>query len=265
MAFIGMRHVVVAELDTHTDGSEPTYKAGMIAGKAIQGNLTKTFNDNPLPADDADAENDNSLLSMSLELGLDDLEEDAKVYMGLLKSTGSDNEKTYFEWMNNIQPWCISRQLWWGHQMPIWYGPDETIFCEETVEKAQEAADKHYGKHVELRRETDVLDTWFSSGLWAFSTLGWPENTEHLQTFYPTSVLVTGFDIIFFWVARMMMMSMYMMKRVPFKKCYIHGLVRDEQGRKMSKSKGNTVDPMETIEKYGADALRFFMASSEAQ
>lgn len=177
----------------------------------------------------------------------------------------STYEKTYFEWMNNIQPWCISRQLWWGHQMPIWYGPDETIFCEETAEKAQEAADKHYGKHVELRRETDVLDTWFSSGLWAFSTLGWPENTEHLQTFYPTSVLVTGFDIIFFWVARMMMMSMYMMKRVPFKKCYIHGLVRDEQGRKMSKSKGNTVDPMETIDKYGADALRFFMASSETQ
>ena len=174
-------------------------------------------------------------------------------------------EKTYFEWMNNIQPWCISRQLWWGHQMPIWYGPDETIFCEETVEEAQKAADKHYGKHVELRRESDVLDTWFSSGLWAFSTLGWPENTEYLKTFYPTSVLVTGFDIIFFWVARMMMMSMYMMKRVPFKKCYIHGLVRDEQGRKMSKSKGNTVDPMETIDKYGADALRFFMASSETQ
>ena len=174
-------------------------------------------------------------------------------------------EKTYFEWMNNIQPWCISRQLWWGHRMPIWYGPDETIFCEETEEEAQKVADKHYGKHVELRRETDVLDTWFSSGLWAFSTLGWPENTEYLQTFYPTSVLVTGFDIIFFWVARMMMMSMYAMKRVPFKKCYIHGLVRDEQGRKMSKSKGNTVDPMETIEKYGADALRFFMASSETQ
>ena len=174
-------------------------------------------------------------------------------------------EKTYFEWMNNIQPWCISRQLWWGHQMPIWYGPDETIFCEENEEEAQIVADKHYGKHVELRRETDVLDTWFSSGLWAFSTLGWPESTEYLKTFYPTSVLVTGFDIIFFWVARMMMMSMYMMKRVPFKKCYIHGLVRDEQGRKMSKSKGNTVDPMETIEKYGADALRFFMASSETQ
>lgn len=174
-------------------------------------------------------------------------------------------EKTYFEWMNNIQPWCISRQLWWGHQMPIWYGPDNEIFCEEDEETAQACADKHYGKHVELRRETDVLDTWFSSGLWAFSTLGWPENTDYLKTFYPTSVLVTGFDIIFFWVARMMMMSMYIMKRVPFKKCYIHGLVRDEQGRKMSKSKGNTVDPMETIEKYGADALRFFMAASETQ
>ena len=174
-------------------------------------------------------------------------------------------EKTYFEWMRNIQPWCISRQLWWGHRMPIWYGPDDKIFCEETEEEAQAAADKHYGHHVELRRETDVLDTWFSSGLWAFSTLGWPDKNEYLDTFYPTSVLVTAFDIIFFWVARMMMMSMYMMKRVPFRKCYIHGLVRDEQGRKMSKSKGNTVDPMETIEKYGADALRFFMAAMETQ
>jgi len=174
-------------------------------------------------------------------------------------------EKTYFEWMRNIQPWCISRQLWWGHQMPIWYGPDEHIFCEENEEEAFAAAEKHYGKKVELRRETDVLDTWFSSGLWAFSTLGWPDKSEFLDTFYPTSVLVTGFDIIFFWVARMMMMSMYMMKKVPFQKAYIHGLVRDEQGRKMSKSKGNTVDPMETIEKYGADALRFFMAAMETQ
>lgn len=174
-------------------------------------------------------------------------------------------EKTYFEWMRNIQPWCISRQLWWGHQMPIWYGPDGEIFCEENEEEAKAAAAKYYGKEVELTRETDVLDTWFSSGLWAFSTMGWPDETEFLKTFYPTSVLVTGFDIIFFWVARMMMMSMYMMKRVPFRKCYIHGLVRDEQGRKMSKSKGNTVDPMETIEKYGADALRFFMAAMETQ
>ena len=174
-------------------------------------------------------------------------------------------EKTYFEWMNNIQPWCISRQLWWGHQMPIWYGPDGHIFCEEDEAKAQAQADKFYGKHETLTRETDVLDTWFSSGLWAFSTLGWPDKSEFLDKFYPTSILVTGFDIIFFWIARMMMMSMYMMKKVPFKKAYIHGLVRDEHGQKMSKSKGNTVDPMETIEKYGADALRFFMAAMETQ
>ena len=174
-------------------------------------------------------------------------------------------EKTYFEWMRNIQPWCISRQLWWGHQMPIWYGPDGEIFCEENLEEAQAVADKHYGKHVELTRETDVLDTWFSSGLWAFSTMGWPDKSEYLDTFYPTSVLVTGFDIIFFWVARMMMMSMYMMKKVPFRKCYIHGLVRDEKGQKMSKSKGNTIDPMILVEQYGADALRFFMAAMETQ
>ena len=187
------------------------------------------------------------------------------VEQGEMEFVPKSYEKTYFEWMRNIQPWCISRQLWWGHQMPIWYGPDEHIFCEENEEEAFAAAEKHYGKKVELRRETDVLDTWFSSGLWAFSTLGWPDKSEFLDTFYPTSVLVTGFDIIFFWVARMMMMSMYMMKKVPFKKAYIHGLVRDEQGRKMSKSKGNTVDPMETIEKYGADALRFFMAAMETQ
>ena len=187
------------------------------------------------------------------------------VEQGEMEFVPKSYEKTYFEWMRNIQPWCISRQLWWGHQMPIWYGPDGTIFCEESEEEAQSAAEKHYGKSVALTRETDVLDTWFSSGLWAFSTLGWPDKTPYLDTFYPTSVLVTGFDIIFFWVARMMMMSMYMMKKVPFKKCYIHGLVRDEQGRKMSKSKGNTVDPMDTIEKYGADALRFFMAAMETQ
>ena len=184
---------------------------------------------------------------------------------GQMQFVSKSYEKTYFEWMHNIQPWCISRQLWWGHQMPIWYGPDGEIFCEENEEEAQAAADKHYGKKVELTRETDVLDTWFSSGLWAFSTLGWPDKSEYLDTFYPTSVLVTGFDIIFFWVARMMMMSMYIMKKAPFKKVYIHGLVRDEQGRKMSKSKGNTVDPMELIEKYGADALRFFMAAMETQ
>ena len=184
---------------------------------------------------------------------------------GTIKFVPERFTKTYINWMENVHDWCISRQLWWGHQMPIWYGPDGEIFCEENEEEAQAAADRHYGSRVELTRETDVLDTWFSSGLWAFSTLGWPDKSEYLDTFYPTSVLVTGFDIIFFWVARMMMMSMYVMKKVPFKKAYIHGLVRDEQGRKMSKSKGNTVDPMEIIEKYGADALRFFMAAMETQ
>ena len=185
---------------------------------------------------------------------------------GETKFVPQSYEKTYFEWMRNIQPWCISRQLWWGHQMPIWYAEDGTIFCEETEEEAQAAADKQFGRHVNLTRETDVLDTWFSSGLWAFSTLGWPdENSCYLKTFYPTSVLVTAFDIIFFWVARMMMMSMYAMKKIPFKTIYMHGLVRDEKGQKMSKSKGNTVDPMETVEKYGADALRFFMAAMETQ
>ncbi len=151
------------------------------------------------------------------------------------------------------------------HFPPIMVGTPGEIFCEENLEEAQAVADKHYGKHVELTRETDVLDTWFSSGLWAFSTMGWPDKSEYLDTFYPTSVLVTGFDIIFFWVARMMMMSMYMMKKVPFRKCYIHGLVRDEKGQKMSKSKGNTIDPMILVEQYGADALRFFMAAMETQ
>ncbi len=166
-------------------------------------------------------------------------------------------ENTYYEWMNNIQPWCISRQLWWGHQVPVWYGPDNTIFCEETEADAIKAAEAHYGKTVELVRDGDVLDTWFSSGLWAFSTLGWPEQTPELKRYYPTSVLVTGFDIIFFWVARMMMMSMHFMKEVPFSKIYLHGLVRDEKGQKMSKSKGNGIDPLEMCDKYGADALRF--------
>ena len=166
-------------------------------------------------------------------------------------------EKTYFEWMNNIQPWCISRQLWWGHQVPVWYGPDKTIFCEETEEEALAAAEKHYGKKVELVRDTDVLDTWFSSGLWAFSTLGWPDETEHLKRYYPTSLLITGFDIIFYWVARMMMMSMYAMKEVPFRHIHLHGLVRDEKGQKMSKSKGNGIDPLLMCDKFGADALRF--------
>ena len=178
--------------------------------------------------------------------------------------------KTYFEWMRNIQPWCISRQLWWGHRIPAWYGPDEHIFVEETEEAAQTAAAAHYGKVVELRRDEDVLDTWFSSGLWPFSTLGWPDDDEavkrDLARYYPGDVLVTGFDIIFFWVARMMMMSMYAMDgEVPFRDVYIHALVRDEKGQKMSKSKGNVMDPLDLIEQYGADPLRFTLAAMAAQ
>jgi len=170
-------------------------------------------------------------------------------------------EKTYFQWMHNIEPWCISRQLWWGHRVPAWYGPDGETFVEMSEEDAVAAAEKHYGKAVELIRDEDVLDTWFSSALWPFSTLGWPEQTPELEKYYPTDVLVTGFDIIFFWVARMMMMGLHFMKEVPFHTVYIHGIVRDEKGQKMSKSKGNVVDPMDLIEEFGADALRFTMAS----
>ena len=174
-------------------------------------------------------------------------------------------EKTYYEWMRNIQPWCISRQLWWGHQIPAWYGPDGTVFVEETETIALEAAARHYGSRVELTRDEDVLDTWFSSALWPFSTLGWPEETPELKRHYKTDVLVTGFDIIFFWVARMMMMGLHFMKEVPFHTVYIHALVRDEKGQKMSKSKGNVIDPLELIDAYGADALRFTLAAMAAQ
>jgi valyl-tRNA synthetase len=178
--------------------------------------------------------------------------------------------KTYFEWMRNIQPWCISRQLWWGHRIPAWYGPDGHIFVEESEQEAMAAAQAHYGKNVELSRDNDVLDTWFSSGLWPFSTLGWPDESEDVQRdlarYYPGDVLVTGFDIIFFWVARMMMMSMYVMDdEVPFKEVYIHALVRDEKGQKMSKSKGNVMDPLDLIDQYGADPLRFTLAAMAAQ
>jgi len=174
--------------------------------------------------------------------------------------------KTYFEWMRNIQPWCISRQLWWGHRIPAWYGPDGQVFVEANEDEAVASASKHYGKAVELTRDNDVLDTWFSSGLWPFSTLGWPDNTAELKRYYPGDVLVTGFDIIFFWVARMMMMGMHFMDgEVPFREVYIHALVRDEKGQKMSKSKGNVLDPLELIDQYGADSLRFTLAAMAAQ
>ncbi len=197
-------------------------------------------------------------------------------------------EKTYFEWMDNIQPWCISRQLWWGHQIPAWYGPDGKVFVAESEEEAAVEALTHYTEDMEitvqeghdiaadpvrlrkfideyLHRDDDVLDTWFSSGLWAFSTLGWPDDAPEVRRYYPTSVLVTGFDIIFFWVARMMMMGLHFMKEVPFHTVYIHALVRDEKGAKMSKSKGNVIDPLDLIDQYGADALRFTLAAMAAQ
>nr|WMC94717.1 valine--tRNA ligase [Aminobacter aminovorans] len=192
-------------------------------------------------------------------------------------------EKTYFDWMENIQPWCVSRQLWWGHQIPAWYGPDGQVFVERSEEEALDAAIQHYlalegpwkawvEERLEnfepgkiLTRDEDVLDTWFSSALWPFSTLGWPDKTPELDTYYQTDVLVTGFDIIFFWVARMMMMGLHFMEEEPFHTVYVHALVRDKNGQKMSKSKGNVIDPLELIDEYGADALRFTLAIMAAQ
>jgi len=193
-------------------------------------------------------------------------------------------EKTYFDWLENIEPWCISRQLWWGHQIPAWYAPWGAIYVAETEEEAiaealgdavtreiyddEEAAriaeDPQRSREL-LTRDEDVLDTWFSSALWPFSTLGWPDETPELKRYYPTSVLVTGFDIIFFWVSRMMMMGLHFRHEVPFRDIYIHALVRDEKGAKMSKSKGNVIDPLHLIDEYGADALRFTLAALAAQ
>ncbi|HBR68845.1 MAG TPA: valine--tRNA ligase, partial [Rhodospirillaceae bacterium] len=174
-------------------------------------------------------------------------------------------ENTYFEWMRNIQPWCISRQLWWGHQIPAWYDADGNVFVAESEEEAQKEA----GAGKKITRDPDVLDTWFSSALWPFSTLGWPDNSAEAQKmlakYYPGDVLVTAFDIIFFWVARMMMMGIHIMGEVPFKTVYIHALVRDASGQKMSKSKGNVMDPLELIDEYGADALRFTLTAMAAQ
>ena len=207
----------------------------------------------------------------------------ASVRQGRTKFVPKTWEKTYFDWMENIQPWCVSRQLWWGHQIPAWYGPDGAVFVEKDEETALDAAIQHYLAHegpwkawVEerlenfepgkiLTRDEDVLDTWFSSALWPFSTLGWPEKTPELDTYYQTDVLVTGFDIIFFWVARMMMMGLHFMDEEPFHTVYVHALVRDKNGAKMSKSKGNVIDPLELIDEYGADALRFTLAIMAAQ
>jgi len=208
----------------------------------------------------------------------------AAVREGRTRFVPTNWEKTYFDWMENIQPWCISRQLWWGHQIPAWYGPDDKVFVAEsedealaealayyvtndvlTTEEADKIAESSDRRATFLKRDEDVLDTWFSSALWPFSTLGWPDETPEVKRYYPTDALVTGFDIIFFWVARMMMMGLHFMKEVPFHTVYIHALVRDERGAKMSKSKGNVIDPLHLIDDYGADALRFTLAAMAAQ
>jgi valyl-tRNA synthetase len=174
-------------------------------------------------------------------------------------------EKTFFNWMENIQPWCVSRQLWWGHRIPAWYDEDGNAFVAETEEEALGLAEAHHGLLVKLTRDADVLDTWFSSALWPFATLGWPEQSELVQRHYPNDLLISGFDILFFWDARMAMQGLHFMGDVPWKRLYLHGLVRAADGQKMSKSKGNVVDPLGLIDKYGADALRFFMAAMESQ
>ncbi|WP_338606754.1 valine--tRNA ligase [Pelagibacterium nitratireducens] len=189
----------------------------------------------------------------------------ASVREGRTKFVPKSWENTYFAWMENIQPWCISRQLWWGHQIPAWYGPDGRAFVDYDEAGAARAAEAHYGEPVDLTRDEDVLDTWFSSGLWPFSTMGWPQQTKELESYYPTATLVTGFDIIFFWVARMMMLGLEFTGEEPFSTVYVHALVRDEKGQKMSKSKGNVIDPLELVDAYGADATRFTLAAMAAQ
>ncbi|WP_018631304.1 valine--tRNA ligase [Neomegalonema perideroedes] len=186
------------------------------------------------------------------------------VQNGATKFFPANWDKTFFHWMENIQPWCVSRQLWWGHQIPVWTDEDGDLYCEETETQAYEAARAAKGPGVRLTQDPDVLDTWFSSALWPFSTLGWPDQTPELAKYYPNSVLITGFDILFFWVARMMMMGTHFMEETPFPDVYLHALVRDEKGRKMSKSVGNVIDPLVMIDKYGADATRFTLASMAA-
>lgn len=173
--------------------------------------------------------------------------------------------RTYMQWMENIHDWTISRQLWWGHRIPAWYGPDEQVFVARTADGAAALASAHYGREVELRQDPDVLDTWFSSGLLPFSALGWPDDTADLRTFYPTAVMETGFDIIFFWVARMLMLGLHFEDEVPFRVVFLHAMVRDEHGNKMSKTRGNVIDPLDVTAEYGADALRFALASMAGQ
>ena len=179
------------------------------------------------------------------------------VKSGKVKLIPDSEEKTYYHWLKNIEPWCISRQLWWGHQIPVWFDENGDQYCAENLQSAQELA----GNGVRLTQDPDVLDTWFSSGLWPIGTLGWPEKTPALDEYFPTSTLITGQDILFFWVARMMMMQLAVVDKIPFSTVYLHGLVRDAKGKKMSKSTGNVVDPLDIIDAYGADALRFTNAA----
>lgn len=184
---------------------------------------------------------------------------------GEITITPKRQEKIYYNWLENIRDWCISRQIWWGHRIPAYYSEDGTMFVAKSMEEAKQKAIEKYGKEVNLREETDVLDTWFSSALWPFSTMGWPEINKDFEKFFPTDALVTGADIIFFWVARMIMMSLYVHNQIPFKYVYFHGIIRDEQGRKMSKSLGNSPDPIDLIDKYGADAIRFSLLFNTSQ
>ena len=179
---------------------------------------------------------------------------------GRTKIIPESGEKVYYHWLENIEPWCISRQLWWGHQIPVWFDEEGTQYCAASEAQAQAQA----GAGVALTRDPDVLDTWFSSGLWPIGTLGWPHQTEALEKYFPTDVLITGQDILFFWVARMMMMQQAIVGKDPFHTVYLHQLVRDEKGLKMSKTKGNVIDPLEIIDEFGADALRFTMAQMAA-
>ena len=184
---------------------------------------------------------------------------------GQIQITPKRWEKVYYNWLENIRDWTISRQIWWGHRIPAYYAEDGTVFVARNIEEAKAQAKEKFGKEVSLREETDVLDTWFSSALWPFSTLGWPDKTPDLEKFFPTNALVTGADILFFWVARMVMMSLYINDEIPFSYVYLHGIIRDELGRKMSKSLGNSPDPLDLIAKYGADAIRFSFLYNTSQ
>lgn len=275
---VGKRHnlemISVIDQDGHMVVSEyvPDFVQGLYLKKARKITLEKLIEENLLvkeeevthsiPYGDRSGTVIEPLLTDQWFVDAKVLAQDAikVVEEGKVKFYPEKWENTYFDWMRNIEPWCISRQIIWGHQIPAWYGPNGEIFVEKTEDQAIAEAAKVGISKNQLRRETDVLDTWFSSGLWPFATLGWPEKTEMLSRYFPTSTLVTGFDIIFFWVARMMMMTLYFMKEIPFKDIYIHALVRDEKGQKMSKSKGNVIDPMEIMEEFGSDALRFTLA-----